>query len=34
MAYMKDKGHLYSLVQEPPKPDDKIKFEEKIKELE
>jgi hypothetical protein len=34
MAYMKDKGHLYSLVQEPPKPDDKIKFEERIKELE
>jgi len=31
---MKDKGHLYSLVQEPPKPDDNIKFEERIKELE
>jgi hypothetical protein len=34
MAYMKDKGHLYSLVQEAPKLDDKIKFEERIKELE
>jgi len=34
MAYMKDRGYLYSLVQEAPKPDDRIKFEERINELE
>lgn len=34
MVYMKDKGHLYSLAQEHPKPEDNMRFEERIKELE